>query len=761
MRYLPDFFYSGAAGLTAIEERKLAHFYSQYVVRRFIEYGTGHFVLACYAALPAVLTPDLLYKLWQNFNACRLRGRDAVIHAIAPADLMLSDLLEPVGPELWQMPDPLRKALLGYVQAECAQENLSGFFPLADIATFLLEYVHTDAVLHPNDASFRQAQEWTALSYLQPGYALSKVRDAWKQAANDHEKIRYQDAIEKMTGRFALEIVQNKHQLISEIPAFSALTSITRGLLTQQLPQDVAELRDIAGHREWLTLVPSDQPDIISIPVQTEVVELADALIPRTEQRKSKTYILLVEGASYAPNDDLTLVGSASVPGDHPVPAAANVAYMADALQSCFDRSTTVWEILEGERSSKWEIERVLKHWSEVCTPNDDVVMYISGFGYSLNGERSCIALKDSLPLARKAALDTWMVDENLAYFAQGLRRRRFILMAEAQFAGTPSWLPAEPGNIVLASCNDRQATLATDQDNGSMFTRSLRDILWAFGGKMPLRQLFVSVWEYFESQSGNLLFELRRRQTPSIFAHPSDLVRHFARYSQRVELQTALRRGGWYSGPSNDQWDRPTAQALAAYCVETGSSPATPKSVLIQELNAAAEQQLQQQLPVFLLIFGQVYSSVPPNDTDQTVILDLLAPYDGHNIEVRVLEQPDRAILHKTLADTALRHRIQLMYYSGTESPDGLELSDGVFQAYTLARLLDFQENMHLLIANAGQTAPWTTHLSQLGVRQALGAAGTLDPEYLHSFGPEAFRRLMADGHIGQLPLSPNDNLA
>lgn len=277
----------------------------------------------------------------------------------------------------------------------------------------------------------------------------------------------------------------------------------------------------------------------------------------------------------------------------------------------------------------------------------------------------------------------------------------------------------------------------------------------------MPLRQLFVSVWEYFESQPGNMLFELRSQQTPSLFAHPSDLVRHFARYSQRVELQTALRRGGWYSGPSNDQWDPPTAQALAAYCAETGSSPATPKSVLIQELNAAAERQLQQQLPVFLLVFGQVYSSVPPDDTDQTVILDLLAPYDGHNIEVRVLEQPDRATLHKTLADTALRHRIQLMYYSGTESPDGLELSDGVLQAYTLARLLDFQENMHLLIANAGQTAPWTTHLSQLGVRQVLGAAGTLDPEYLHSFGPEVFRRLMADGHIGQLPLSPNDNLA
>ncbi len=33
--------------------------------RRF---GDGHFYLACHAALPIVLTPDLLYCLWANFQ---------------------------------------------------------------------------------------------------------------------------------------------------------------------------------------------------------------------------------------------------------------------------------------------------------------------------------------------------------------------------------------------------------------------------------------------------------------------------------------------------------------------------------------------------------------------------------------------------------------------------------------------------------------------------------------------------------------------
>lgn len=74
-------------------------------------FGEGHFYLACHAALPLSLTPDLLYSLWANFQQ---DGQEGLLDIpwIAVADLLLSNLCDCVGHDLYEMRGADRKSVV-------------------------------------------------------------------------------------------------------------------------------------------------------------------------------------------------------------------------------------------------------------------------------------------------------------------------------------------------------------------------------------------------------------------------------------------------------------------------------------------------------------------------------------------------------------------------------------------------------------------------------------------------------------------------
>ena len=137
-------------------------------------FGEGHFYLACHAALPLALTPDLLYCLWVNFQQDSHQEL-LDIPWIAVSDLILSNLCEEVGHELYEMDTPTRKELLKQLQ----NDSRFGLERTRELADFMMAYVEQQldsADLDRRD--FAEAQRWGALAYKNPheaahGIALS------------------------------------------------------------------------------------------------------------------------------------------------------------------------------------------------------------------------------------------------------------------------------------------------------------------------------------------------------------------------------------------------------------------------------------------------------------------------------------------------------------------------------------------------------------------------------------------------------------
>jgi CHASE2 domain-containing sensor protein len=144
-------------------------------------FGKAHLYLAYHAAFPLSLTPDLLYRLWANFQR-DIHGEVLGIPWIAVADLLLSSLFNEVGHELYEMDLAVRNELLSRLKEDekFAQQRIN------ELSDFLLEYVRQQLQSDdPDIRDFAQVQQWTALAYTQPNEAARELALAFSKL--DHK----------------------------------------------------------------------------------------------------------------------------------------------------------------------------------------------------------------------------------------------------------------------------------------------------------------------------------------------------------------------------------------------------------------------------------------------------------------------------------------------------------------------------------------------------------------------------------------------
>lgn len=127
------------------------------------QFGGAHLDLAYHAAFPLALTPDLLYRLWANFQRDS-QAQVLNIPWIAVSDVLLH-LCDEVGHELYEFDRAVRQELLQRLQAD----SRLGLARLRELADFVLVQVEPDLCsADPDRQEFAKTQKWGALAYKQP-----------------------------------------------------------------------------------------------------------------------------------------------------------------------------------------------------------------------------------------------------------------------------------------------------------------------------------------------------------------------------------------------------------------------------------------------------------------------------------------------------------------------------------------------------------------------------------------------------------------
>jgi formylglycine-generating enzyme required for sulfatase activity len=136
-------------------------------------------LLACYAALPLVLTPELVHYLRVQFL------KTEHVPWVAEADLLLSDLCYSVGYEQYAMDSAIRDYLVSELQSRVGQQKIEA------VARLLIRYVQhlakSNSYLTPHEL---QSQQWAAMVFIaeQRGQAVQQIARAYKKSVEEVEE---------------------------------------------------------------------------------------------------------------------------------------------------------------------------------------------------------------------------------------------------------------------------------------------------------------------------------------------------------------------------------------------------------------------------------------------------------------------------------------------------------------------------------------------------------------------------------------------
>ena len=171
------------------------------------EHGEPYLALACHAALPFALSPELVYQLWAKFTP------EAPWTAVA--DLLLSRLCQEAGHELYAMDAGVRDVLLQELDASYGANRM------AELSDFVRQYFARQLDSDdPDEKAFAQSQHWTALAYADAGAAANVLlSEAQRLQDSDHP-----DALAEAMQMYTLidtlsaPLAQYRTQLLNALP---------------------------------------------------------------------------------------------------------------------------------------------------------------------------------------------------------------------------------------------------------------------------------------------------------------------------------------------------------------------------------------------------------------------------------------------------------------------------------------------------------------------------------------------------------------
>jgi formylglycine-generating enzyme required for sulfatase activity len=253
-------------------------------VERFVRrFESSYRQLACYAALPLVLTPELVNYLRNQF----LRSN---VPWVAEADLLLSDLCNPVGYEQYAIEPAVRAYLLSEMETKIGRIQMQA------VAKLLLRYIQQLAQANPETLLEKEleVQQWAAMVYLD-----DQRQSVVQQLASRYEACA---AVGKINADMAravqseldrlVRITQELSKQLGEYPGLVSYAELLGRLLYEPGIVTPAELKEqfIVGGKE-LTIPSVLLPEVIPEPTFNDLLQTFEFEIVTIEEVEARNLV--------------------------------------------------------------------------------------------------------------------------------------------------------------------------------------------------------------------------------------------------------------------------------------------------------------------------------------------------------------------------------------------------------------------------------------------------------------------------------------
>ncbi|MEM8908094.1 MAG: hypothetical protein AAGD05_09640, partial [Bacteroidota bacterium] len=263
-----------------------------------MSFSTGHYALACQAALPVALTADLLYAIRNHFPQ-DLAGQSLEIPWIAVADVLLN-LCQEVSPEMYQMEQHTRQLLLEELEMDVRFHISPSNSRLIELSQFLVAYIQPYLYSsNPYRRVFAESQYWAALVYLHPPQAATLMAQAMSTAQQND------NVLEQIRIKLLLDNFQSKNQELAKLQQYATANAASLHEKPEQVQAALSTLEFSAEGIEIADVV-LPIPEYGAIPVEVNSIDSTNDPDSNTDSATTtavqNVYVLLVGVNIYAQN---------------------------------------------------------------------------------------------------------------------------------------------------------------------------------------------------------------------------------------------------------------------------------------------------------------------------------------------------------------------------------------------------------------------------------------------------------------------------
>ena len=492
--------------------------------KRFQDLGYGYrpYWLLCLAAFPIAVTPELLYRLWNNFR--RVFPNDPPIERVAVADVLLWPAWRETAPDVFELDEDVRNELLSELRQLDQRRRGEAKEPTSDLfkelAQFLYQYT-TQTTTGADGSLLRQAQLLGVQATLVPGQAARQVETELAKCiedGNEPEILRMRNLVGALASLHA---------------DFETLLSVTKSLKAGLLgmPPPVWQ-RQVDRSNE------AREGNVTSMAFGTDMAENEPYLvIPLLREMEGQLTLPEREGPEQPKRLFLLTVGIDDYPGMTLAGCVNDAELLSDVLPNYFkaDNQQVIKKRLLNKEATKTAILEAVKSYLNQAGPDDIVVFTFSGHGWNAQkraaqnsiatyGMSSQVhALSVSEPEQMVANTITETEFRELVHTAR--RSDPHVLLITDADNGNPDWLnPANPKHIILTGGSnwDTVDEFRYEGEEHGAFTAALVTALRSARARasQTYHSLIRNIYQFMQQENLN--------QTPQLFGTETALRRPF-----------------------------------------------------------------------------------------------------------------------------------------------------------------------------------------------------------------------------------------
>ncbi|MEZ5039235.1 MAG: caspase family protein [Saprospiraceae bacterium] len=483
-------------------------------------YGKGHLWFACFAAFPVFLTPDLLYKLWLNFRTINLKyGRTDHIDRMAVSDLLLSNLIEEVAIEVYAIRQPIRTALLGLL------ENWSPYLstpenPTKQLADFVLRYIRSYQMEGESvTTAVREAQEWNAMAYFNPGAAAMELKKALSQAVSQQAKqklLRISLLLQQMDQQYTQLDHQEQHA------QFRTLVNYSQGMQAF-----------IHGHYdkalETFRELPSTGPSTgnatgtqaVRLPIPKQIYQEIAAEQQKRPEKAYRLFATLVGIDQHRPESNIP----------HLQGAVNDAQSWRDYLNERFEGKAQI-HLLQNGAATKQAVWSALEQQCKKAKAGDHLLFFFAGHGQNkADGiDRNTIILYDFAP--SEEAGGRISEDDFRSFTDKHIPTGVSFTLILDTHAGSAGWLDIrQTDRFIYSACTDLER--ANELNKSGLFTSAMLQVFSDIGQQPISHQALIR-----KTRAAIHLMHTGNTQTPVVFGNPTQFHQAFLFTADWEDLQ-------------------------------------------------------------------------------------------------------------------------------------------------------------------------------------------------------------------------------